>query len=1163
MLVALRVAPFVLVCLVDTQIFYQLLLMIWGLVYGLTSLNLGIAGSWEGLRAEFHRAPLRWWARCMSGTANQAALAAAEAATRKHGREAGDTLAAFGAGFCRARSDDEDSECDGDVFELNMPDCTSPAKASSSKHGTGQVAVQQDGGAVAGFIPAIWDGGKKSGGPSGGQAEDNSSSSSSSKAKGRTGKRDAAAAAELVAMLAGQGEEQLAQWMAFAAAWDAVVEDLRCCDLISDREKSNLVFTRLPAAATAMLCGASLAAVTDSGDVGSAAASAAAPGTPSSPDSGGGSEYGSSHGDSSGRPGVSARPLRPFLLPAFFYAGQVQRVVDTGSASPSQQLVLSELRSLLVWLGCQLRLLDGPQAAALLSVVCCPAALDAAHSLSREKGLAALRSLLRAMQALSEPLPPPASSGVEEAQRRRRALYSEVTTALAGVLAALEVEARAVLKARLGAGKGSRAAIRNPGSSAAPPQGAPSEGQDEAQGAVQDSDAVDPQAAALALLEAVAALRSCLVGRPERLSAAMALMHPENGGCGDVPAAASASVTSEEAKVPSWFRSTPTSVSVDLRLLARVLSTASKMLNLSSAAAQPTGAEARRILGFFVTSLANRQLCKPCPVACMPSWTVLTPLYAEDVLFPLEARQVAEALGLGAGAGAGTGPGQCGGAKPQPQSSSTSSSSSLSNLTSSLPDLLTETEERVSLMAYIRSLYPKDWENFKERLGASLGGLDLSAATECDFAEGGSLADHALSLQLWASYRGQLLARTVRGMAAYERAVRVLATLESPRPAGVGRREHAAVIEDMVGAKFTHVVASQLYGHNRRSSSLRDRWLAESTDVLLEAFPYLRVSYLDTLPVDKVASAAVAPPGAVAPPPAHQYAVLIRGRKHRGGDCGGACGRTEELYRVRLPYNRYSKRGIILGEGKPENQNHAAIFCFGEALQTIDMNQDNALAEALKMRNLLGELRPERHTRAAKHALAALQAAMGPASGTADAPLLPPAADFKRLLSDLRVAEQPVAVVGFREWVFSDKAGALGSFAASSEFAFSTMVQRTMAYPANVRLHYGHPDAFNKIFAMTRVSSCQQAQNPRCNRNSSCMLLIVVAVRACMHHTVPAVFPSLLAADLSCCLAAALSSNQPTAALARPLMSCHPFSPRAVSPKPRGSCTCPKTFSAA
>ena len=45
---------------------------------------------------------------------------------------------------------------------------------------------------------------------------------------------------------------------------------------------------------------------------------------------------------------------------------------------------------------------------------------------------------------------------------------------------------------------------------------------------------------------------------------------------------------------------------------------------------------------------------------------------------------------------------------------------------------------------------------------------------------------------------------------------------------------------------------------------------------------------------------------------------------------------------MRLPANPESKRGVVLGEGKPENQNAAIIFCFNEALQSIDMNQVRA-----------------------------------------------------------------------------------------------------------------------------------------------------------------------------------------------------------------------------
>jgi len=41
----------------------------------------------------------------------------------------------------------------------------------------------------------------------------------------------------------------------------------------------------------------------------------------------------------------------------------------------------------------------------------------------------------------------------------------------------------------------------------------------------------------------------------------------------------------------------------------------------------------------------------------------------------------------------------------------------------------------------------------------------------------------------------------------------------------------------------------------------------------------------------------------------------------------------QEIYSIELPGE------VILGEGKPENQNHAIVFTRGEALQTIDMNQ--------------------------------------------------------------------------------------------------------------------------------------------------------------------------------------------------------------------------------
>lgn len=45
----------------------------------------------------------------------------------------------------------------------------------------------------------------------------------------------------------------------------------------------------------------------------------------------------------------------------------------------------------------------------------------------------------------------------------------------------------------------------------------------------------------------------------------------------------------------------------------------------------------------------------------------------------------------------------------------------------------------------------------------------------------------------------------------------------------------------------------------------------------------------------------------------------------------------QEIFSIKLPGDPK------LGEGKPENQNHAVIFTRGDAVQTIDMNQVNSV----------------------------------------------------------------------------------------------------------------------------------------------------------------------------------------------------------------------------
>ncbi|KAK1286036.1 Callose synthase 12 [Acorus calamus] len=112
--------------------------------------------------------------------------------------------------------------------------------------------------------------------------------------------------------------------------------------------------------------------------------------------------------------------------------------------------------------------------------------------------------------------------------------------------------------------------------------------------------------------------------------------------------------------------------------------------------------------------------------------------------------------------------------------------------------------------------------------------------------------------------------------------------------------------------KYTYVVACQIYGQQKA----RKESHAEDILYLMKNNEALRVAYVDEVNVgqDRV----------------EYYSSW-----------------EVEIYRIRLP------GPLKLGEGKPENQNHAMIFTRGDAVQTIDMNQDNYFEEALKMRNLL------------------------------------------------------------------------------------------------------------------------------------------------------------------------------------------------------------------
>ncbi|CDI80237.1 hypothetical protein EPH_0008810 [Eimeria praecox] len=145
--------------------------------------------------------------------------------------------------------------------------------------------------------------------------------------------------------------------------------------------------------------------------------------------------------------------------------------------------------------------------------------------------------------------------------------------------------------------------------------------------------------------------------------------------------------------------------------------------------------------------------------------------------------------------------------------------------------------------------------------------------------------------------------------------------------------------------------------------------------------------------------------------------------------------RLEAIYKIRLPLIVDESgtpwgRTPIIGPGKPENQNHAIAFSRMDTMQVMDMNMESYLEEAVKLRNLLQEF--------------ALNARM--------------------------------RILGFREHIFTENVSSLASYMALQENLFTTTNQRLYFAPLRVRMHYGHPDIFDRFFVQT-CGSCSKASN--------------------------------------------------------------------------------------
>ncbi|XP_078161046.1 callose synthase 3-like [Carex rostrata] len=379
----------------------------------------------------------------------------------------------------------------------------------------------------------------------------------------------------------------------------------------------------------------------------------------------------------------------------------------------------------------------------------------------------------------------------------------------------------------------------------------------------------------------------------------------------------------------------------------------------------PANLDARRRISFFSNSLFMDMPYAP-KVRHMLSFSVLTPYYQEEVLF-------------------------------------------------SLKDLEDQNEDGVSILFYLQKIYPDEWNNFLER-------VDCKSEEDLRQSEDPKLEEE---LCLWASYRGQTLTRTVRGMMYYRKALMLQAFLDMAKEDDLMEGYKAVELtseEPKVGRsllaqchavadlKFTYVVSCQQYGIQKRGGDQR----AQDILQLMTTYPSLRVAYIDE----------VEEPSEIGSRKIEKayYSCLVKAAvSSKSDDSADPVQNLDQvIYKIKLP------GPAILGEGKPENQNHAIIFTRGEGLQTIDMNQEHYMEEAFKMRNLLQE--------------------------------------FLKMHDGVRYP----SILGVREHIFTGSVSSLAWFMSNQETSFVTIGQRVLANPLRVRFHYGHPDVFDRLFHLTR-----------------------------------------------------------------------------------------------
>ncbi|CAJ1449015.1 unnamed protein product [Effrenium voratum] len=320
-------------------------------------------------------------------------------------------------------------------------------------------------------------------------------------------------------------------------------------------------------------------------------------------------------------------------------------------------------------------------------------------------------------------------------------------------------------------------------------------------------------------------------------------------------------------------------------------------------------------------------------------------------------------------------------------------------------------------LGFIISQFPEEWEFFCERHGYTV--KDMYKA----FLSRDSPMDPTLCMEvrMWASMRSQTVARTVVGAMQYQEVVALLPSVQGSEQPGQAL-EHCVEL----------VLAHQTYG-SKAGTKEND-----------EAVRYLLAKYRDRcfylvfdFDQEKSKPALVTAVNSFVKEkyrfdrPVRYASVLAKLRPNFAADL------SKEVPENALQLVEVLPRcfPLLVGtpgfmtQGKAGNQLGALRFSKGHVLQMMDANMGAFLGEASKVPFILRRFQPHWADRTTVRA----------------------------------------RIIGFREFIFTESHGAVGSVMASAEWSFGTICQRFLA-GLGARMHYGHPDFLDGFWASNRGS---------------------------------------------------------------------------------------------